>query len=91
MQTRFNTKDLNSAGLSDREIQAVLTAGDSQQQLRLLRASRGRLLEEVHNAQERLDLLDYFICQLRKEELFEGNQGAAVRAKSEMTKGRKAS
>lgn len=86
MQTRFNTNDLNGAGLSDQEIQAVLAAGDSRQQIRLLRASRGRLLEDVHAAQERLDRLDYFIYQLRKEETAEGKQSAATRTKTERTK-----
>ena len=83
MQTRFNTNDLNSAGLSDQEIQAVLAVGDSRQQIRLLRASRGRLLEDVHTAQERLD---YFIYQLRKAETAEGKQGAAARTKAERMK-----
>ena len=86
MQTRFNTNDLNSAGLSDQEIQTVLAAGDNQQQIRLLRASRGRLLEDVHTAQERLDRLDYFIYQLRKEETTEGKQSAAARTKTERMK-----
>ena len=86
MQTRFNTNDLNSAGLSDQEIQAVLAVGDSRQQIRLLRASRGRLLEDVHTAQERLDRLDYFIYQLRKAETAEGKQGAAARTKAERMK-----
>ena len=86
MQTRFNTNDLNGAGLSNQEIQAVLAAGDNQQQIRLLRASRSRLLEDVHTAQQRLDRLDYFIYQLRKEETAEGKQSAAARTKTERTK-----
>lgn len=86
MQTRFNTNDLTGAGLTEREALAVLAAGDSRQQIRLLRASRGRLLEDVHTAQERLDRLDYFIYQLRKEETAEGKQGAAARTKTERTK-----
>lgn len=66
MSAQLSVHDLSGLGLSDREIQTVLSSTDAGEQTRLLRDHRGHLLEEVHAAQQRLDRLDYFIYQLRQ-------------------------
>ena len=66
MKAQFDTTDLTSAGLTDHEIQAVLAADTGEQQIRMLRVGRGRLLEDIHRQQRALDTLDYFIYQIKK-------------------------
>lgn len=66
MKAQFDNADLASAGLTDHEVQAVLAADTGEQQIRLLRAGRGRLLEDIHRQQRALDTLDYFIYQIKK-------------------------
>ena len=72
MPAQFNVHDLSGLGLSDREIQTVLSSTDAGEQTRLLRGHRGQLLEEVHAAQQRLDRLDYFIYQIRQTQTEHG-------------------
>ena len=74
----FQTQDLRDSGLTDQEVQAILSAENCRQQIRLMRLSRSRLLEEVHTAQQRLDRLDYFLFQLRKEEEKGAGTGAGA-------------
>lgn len=69
MTTEFTACDFSGLGLTDREIQTVLSGTDAREQIRLLRNHRGPLLEEVHSAQQKLDRLDYLIYQIRN-----GNQ-----------------
>lgn len=69
MTTEFTACDFSGLGLTDREIQTVLSGTDPREQIRLLRNHRGPLLEEVHFAQQKLDRLDYLIYQIRN-----GNQ-----------------
>ncbi len=66
MTTEFTACDFSGLGLTDREIQTVLSGTDPREQIRLLRNHRGPLLEEVHAAQQRLDRLDFLIYQLRQ-------------------------
>ena len=66
MATELNVQDLSGLGFSDQEIQTVLSSANPRERTRLLRDRRGRLLEEAHTAQQRLDRLDYYIYQLRQ-------------------------
>lgn len=66
MATELDVQDLSGLGFSDQEIQTVLSSINPRERTRLLRDRRGRLLEEVHTAQQRLDRLDYCIYQLRQ-------------------------
>lgn len=68
MPVAFNANDLMALGLSERDVQAFQSSMNSEERLRLLRRRRGRLLEEVHAAQQSLDRLDYFIYQLRQSQ-----------------------
>ena len=65
MAIELDVQDLSGLGFSDQEIQTVLSGTNPRERTRLLRARRGRLLEEIHTAQQRLDRLDYCIYQLR--------------------------
>lgn len=66
MPAAFDASDLMALGLSERDIQAFQSSQNFEERLRLLRCRRGRLLEEVHAAQQDLDRLDYLIYQLRQ-------------------------
>lgn len=52
-------------GLKDAEIKSIVSAGDTEMQIRELRLCRLRLLDEVHRKQQELDRLDYMIRQMQ--------------------------
>ena len=60
--------DLRGTGLTESEIQSVLSSPVAEDQVRRLRRSRGRLLEDIHSRQQALDRLDYLIYQVRNGE-----------------------
>ena len=68
MDLRIEAHDLIGIGLTEQEIQAVLAAGSGEEQVRLLRRGRGRVLEDLHDKQQALDRLDYFIYQIRQNQ-----------------------
>lgn len=65
---RIKAHDLTGIGLTEQEVQAVLAAGSGEEQVRLLRRGRGRVLEDLHDKQQALDRLDYFIYQIRQNQ-----------------------
>lgn len=65
---RIEAHDLIGIGLTEQEVQAVLAAGSGEEQVRLLRRGRGRVLEDLHDKQQALDRLDYFIYQIRQNQ-----------------------
>ena len=46
---------------------AAMDASEIEEQLRILRCQRCRLLERIHNEQRKLDELDYLRHQIRKQ------------------------
>lgn len=66
MDMRIEASDLTGIGLTKQEIQDVLSSTSSVEQIRLLRQGRGRILEDLHDKQQALDKVDYFIHQLRQ-------------------------
>lgn len=66
MDIRIEARDLTGIGLTKQEIQEVLSSTSSVEQIRLLRQGRGRILEDLHDKQQALDKVDYFIYQLRQ-------------------------
>lgn len=52
-------------GLKDAEIKSIVSADDTEMQIRELRLCRLRLLDEVHRKQQELDRLDYMIRQMQ--------------------------
>lgn len=67
MVLRIEAHDLAGIGLTEQEIQAVLTADSGEEQICLLRRGRSRVLEDLHDKQQMLYRLDYFIHQIRKD------------------------
>lgn len=67
MDEQIEERDLIGIGLTEQEKQAVLSSTDQRERVRLLRRSRGRLLDDLHKRQQTLDRLDYLIYQLRKK------------------------
>lgn len=65
---RIEAHDLIGIGLTEQEVRAVLAAGSGEEQVRLLRRGRGRVLEDLHDKQQALDRLDYFIYQIRQNQ-----------------------
>ena len=68
MDLRIEAHDLIGIGLTEQEVRAVLAAGSGEEQVRLLRRGRGRVLEDLHDKQQALDRLDYFIYQIRQNQ-----------------------
>lgn len=68
MDVRIEAHDLIGIGLTKQEIQEVLSSTSRVEQVRLLRKGRGRILDGLHDKQEALDKVDYFIHQLRQAE-----------------------
>ena len=68
MDLRIEAHDLIGIGLTEQEVRAVLAAGNGEEQVRLLRRGRGRVLEDLHDKQQALDRLDYFIYQIRQNQ-----------------------
>ena len=66
MDIRIEARYLTGIGLTKQEIQEVLSSTSSVEQIRLLRQGQGRILEELHDKQQALDKVDYFIHQLRQ-------------------------
>lgn len=66
MDMRIEASDLTGIGLTNQEIQEVLSSTSSVEQIRLLRQGRGRILEDLHDRQQALDKVDYFIHKLRQ-------------------------
>ena len=57
---------LMKAGLNEEEINAISHCGNEEQQIKLLRKYRFKLLDEIHNKQQSLDEIDYIICNMKK-------------------------
>ena len=68
MDVRIEAHDLIGIGLTKQEIQEVLSSTSRMEQVCLLRKGRGRILDGLHDKQEALDNVDYFIHQLRQAE-----------------------
>lgn len=68
MDVRIEAHDLIGIGLTKQEIQEVLSSTSRVEQVRLLRKGRGRILDGLHDKQEALDKVDYFIHQLWQAE-----------------------
>ena len=66
MDIQIEARDLTGIGLTKQEIQGVLTSTSSTERIRLLRQGRGRILEDLHDKQQALDKVDYFIHKLRQ-------------------------
>lgn len=65
MECRIEACDLGRAEFTAQEIQAILSAR-GKERLNLLLRGRGRLLNDIHQKQQALDRLDYFVYQLRQ-------------------------
>lgn len=68
-------RNLKDAGFNDEQIDEFMQlyeSKDIQQQLLFLKCQRCILLEGLHNAQKRIDCLDYLIYKLNKGELKNG-------------------
>ena len=57
---------LTNAGLSKEEIAKISECEDQEMQIRMLRKYRYKLLDEVHEKQQSLDVIDYMICKIKK-------------------------
>ena len=68
MDVRIEAHDLIGIGLTKQEIQEVLSSTNRVEQVRLLRKGRGRILDGLHDKQEALYKVDYYIHQLRQAE-----------------------
>ena len=66
MDIRIEARDLTDIGLTKQELQEILSSTSNTERIRLLRQGRGRILEELHDKQQALDKVDYFIHQLRQ-------------------------
>ena len=66
VDAQIEERDLIGIGLTEQEKQVVLSSTNPEERVRLLRRSRGRLLDDLHERQQTLDRLDYLIYQLRK-------------------------
>ena len=66
MDIRIEARDLTGIGLTKQELQEILSSTSNTERIRLLRQGRGRILKELHDKQQALDKVDYFIHQLRQ-------------------------
>ena len=73
MQQAANTNDwlrnLHELGCSDemaRQIVTLVQGNDGNRAAELLRRHRRVLLDELHNSQNKVDLLDFLLFQLKK-------------------------
>ena len=57
---------LMKAGLNEEEIDTISQCGNEEQQIKLLRKYRFKLLDEIHSKQQSLDEIDYIICNIKK-------------------------
>lgn len=63
-------QNLLDAGVDDLAVvrfSALLKSGTQAQQMRLLKEQRAILLDNLHDSQRRLDLLDHLIYNMEKE------------------------
>jgi hypothetical protein len=60
-------ESLINAGLSKEEIAKISGCEDQEMQIRMLRKYRYKLLDEVHEKQQSLDVIDYMICKIKKQ------------------------
>ena len=67
MNTAIRACDLTKMGFTEQEVRDFLSSASGREQIRLLRKNRGRLLEDIHDRQQTLDQLDYFIYQIRQD------------------------
>ena len=70
-QEKKLSETLRDAGCGDADIQTFLAlqaSGKSEEAIRLLSRHRCRLLCRMHEAQKPVDILDYLICTLKKEQ-----------------------
>lgn len=67
MNTAIRACDLAKMGFTEQEVRDFLSSASGREQIRLLRKNRGRLLEDIHDRQQTLDQLDYFIYQIRQD------------------------
>ncbi|MDE6588855.1 MAG: hypothetical protein K2K53_00620 [Oscillospiraceae bacterium] len=65
MECRIEACDLAGAEFTAQEIQTILSA-HGRERLSLLLRGRGRLLNDIHQKQQALDRLDYFVYQIRQ-------------------------
>lgn len=56
---------LAKAGLSENEIHGIICCRDTNEQIRLLRKFRFKLLDEIHGKQQSLDEIDYMISTMK--------------------------
>ena len=68
MSSEITMQDLVAADFSESEVRAILSCTNDAVKIRLLRRGRGRLLESIHEKQQALDKLDYFVYQLRQSD-----------------------
>ncbi len=66
MNTAIKVCDLTKMGFTEQEVLDFLSTASDREQIRLLRKNRSRLLEDIHDRQQTLDQLDYFIYQIRQ-------------------------
>lgn len=66
MEYRLEVRDLVQAEFTAEEIQRILSANKGEQ-VRILLRGRGRLLRDIHQKQQALDRLDYFVYQLKSD------------------------
>jgi hypothetical protein len=60
--------NLQDADCSQELIQQFLQESDPEKRLRLLSVHRRHLLDGIHDGQKKLDILDYLIFILKKEQ-----------------------
>ena len=60
--------NLIAAGCNDEMIERFARGEDKEMQIKILTAYRRKLLETIHQEQNKLDCLDYLIFTLKKEE-----------------------
>lgn len=60
-------QNLIDAGCNEKTIERFLDCATKEEQLRILSMQRKQLLENYRNDAKKLDCLDYFVNQLKKE------------------------
>lgn len=67
MDTVIQAHDLSVLGFTETERKAFLSSTSGEEQIKLLRIARGRLLADIHGRQQTLDQLDYFVHQIKQQ------------------------
>lgn len=67
-----NLKDIGCSSKQIADLMNYYTSGDIKQLIQVLKCQRCYLLDALHDAQKKIDCLDYLIYQLKKGEVNNG-------------------